>query len=123
MQGGLRGDSITCTGYGAAGPWKDKPGQDLLVQSLSGLAWLSGDADQGPVPTGVSVVDIMTGAHLAQGILAALVGRSVTGNREVMQLVRSLDSSSAWAVGTSKASSRPNASCAMSSEISTRLPR
>jgi CoA:oxalate CoA-transferase len=67
------------TGYGASGPWKDKPGQDLLVQSLSGLAWLSGDADQGPVPTGVSIVDIMTGAHLVQGILAALVGRGVTG--------------------------------------------
>lgn len=67
------------TGYGGSGPWKDKPGQDLLVQSLSGLAWLSGDADQGPVPMGVSVVDILTGAHLVQGILAALVGRGVTG--------------------------------------------
>ena len=74
------------TGYGAAGPWKDKPGQDLLVQSLSGLAWLSGDADQGPVPTGVSVVDIMTGAHLAQGILAALVGRSVTGKGALIEV-------------------------------------
>ncbi len=67
------------TGYGTSGPWKDKPGQDLLVQSLSGLAWLSGDADQGPVPMGVSVIDIVTGAHLVQGILAVLVGRSVTG--------------------------------------------
>jgi CoA:oxalate CoA-transferase len=67
------------TGYGASGPWKDKPGQDLLVQSLSGLAWLSGDANQGPVPVGVSIVDIMTGGHLVQGILAALVGRGVTG--------------------------------------------
>ena len=32
------------TGYGKAGPWRDKPGQDLLVQSLSGLPWLSGNA-------------------------------------------------------------------------------
>ena len=32
------------TGYGAEGPWRDKPGQDLLVQSLSGLPWLSGDS-------------------------------------------------------------------------------
>ena len=31
------------TGYGTKGPWRDKPGQDLLVQALSGLAWLSGD--------------------------------------------------------------------------------
>jgi CoA:oxalate CoA-transferase len=32
------------TGYGSEGPWKDKPGQDLLLQSLSGLTWLRADA-------------------------------------------------------------------------------
>ena len=37
----------TVTGYGSRGPWRDKPGQDLLAQSLSGLTWLSGDADLG----------------------------------------------------------------------------
>ncbi|MEM5318092.1 CoA transferase [Paraburkholderia sp. JHI869] len=67
------------TGYGETGPWRDKPGQDLLAQSLSGIAWLSGDAAQGPVPVGVSIADIVTGAHLAQGVLAALVRRGVTG--------------------------------------------
>ncbi|EWY38644.1 hypothetical protein N825_12595 [Skermanella stibiiresistens SB22] len=67
------------SGYGDEGPWRDKPGQDLLVQSLSGFVWLSGNADQGPTPAGVSVTDILTGAHLAQGILAALVRRGVTG--------------------------------------------
>jgi CoA:oxalate CoA-transferase len=67
------------SGYGSTGPWRDKPGQDLLAQSLSGLAWLSGDASQGPVPVGVSVADILTGAHLVQGVLAALVGRGVSG--------------------------------------------
>jgi crotonobetainyl-CoA:carnitine CoA-transferase CaiB-like acyl-CoA transferase len=67
------------TGYGSEGPWRDKPGQDLLVQSLSGLGWLSGDAEQGPVPVGVAVSDILTGAHLVQGILACLVRRGITG--------------------------------------------
>jgi crotonobetainyl-CoA:carnitine CoA-transferase CaiB-like acyl-CoA transferase len=67
------------TGYGTEGPWRDKPGQDLLVQSLSGLGWLSGDAAQGPVPVGVAIADILTGAHLTQGILACLVRRGVTG--------------------------------------------
>ena len=67
------------TGYGAAGPWRDKPGQDLLVQALSGLAWLNGDASQPPVPFGLSVADMFAGAHLVQGILAALVRRGVTG--------------------------------------------
>ncbi len=69
------------SGYGEAGPWRDKPGQDLLVQSLSGLAWLTGDGgkDAPPVPTGVSVIDVLTGAHLVQGILAALLRRGVSG--------------------------------------------
>lgn len=31
------------TGYGDSGPWEKKPGQDLLIQSLSGLAWLPGN--------------------------------------------------------------------------------
>lgn len=71
----------TVTGYGDAGPWRDKPGQDLLVQSLSGLAWLSGPGGEQapPVPAGISVVDMMTGAQLLQGILALLVRRGVTG--------------------------------------------
>lgn len=69
----------TVTGYGSAGPWRDKPGQDLLAQSLSGLTWLSGDADQGPVPFGIAIADILAGAHLAQGILACLVRRGMTG--------------------------------------------
>jgi len=67
------------SGYGENGPWKNRPGQDLLVQSLTGLAWLSGNAAGGPVPAGLSIVDMMTGAHLAQGILAALLRRERTG--------------------------------------------
>lgn len=67
------------TGYGAIGPWRGKPGQDLLVQSMSGLAWLNGDRDQPPVPFGLAVADMLAGAHLAQGILAGLVRRGVTG--------------------------------------------
>ena len=67
------------TGYGSEGPWRTKPGQDLLVQAMSGLAWLSGDATQGPVPMGVSIADLMSGAHLCQGVLALLVRRARTG--------------------------------------------
>ncbi len=67
------------TGYGSEGPWRNKPGQDLLVQSLSGLPFLNGDADQPPVPFGLAVADMMAGAHLVQGVLAALVRRGITG--------------------------------------------
>ena len=74
------------TGYGCEGPWKDKPGQDLLLQSLSGLTWLSGNADQGPVPMGLAVVDIVCGSHLVQGILAALIRRARTQKGALVQV-------------------------------------
>jgi CoA:oxalate CoA-transferase len=67
------------TGYGNHGPWRTKPGQDLLVQSLSGLPYLNGDANQPPVPFGLAVADMMAGAHLVQGLLATLVRRGITG--------------------------------------------
>lgn len=67
------------TGYGKIGPWRDKPGQDLLAQCLTGLPWLNGDASQPPVPFGLAIADMFAGAHLVQGILACLVRRGVTG--------------------------------------------
>ena len=67
------------SGYGKEGPWRGKPGQDLLVQAMSGLTWLSGNADDGPVAMGVAVVDIWAGALLVEGILGALVRRGITG--------------------------------------------
>lgn len=69
----------TVTGYGTKGPWVGKPGQDLLAQSMSGLAWLSGDEGDGPVPMGLAVADLTASAHLVQGILACLVRRGITG--------------------------------------------
>jgi CoA:oxalate CoA-transferase len=82
------------TGYGTTGPWRAKPGQDLLVQSLSGLPFLNGDATQPPVPFGLAVADMMAGAHLVQGILATLVRRGITnlgGKVEVSLLESVLD--------------------------------
>jgi CoA:oxalate CoA-transferase len=82
------------SGYGSAGPWRGKPGQDLLVQSLSGLPYLNGDASQPPVPFGLAVADMMAGAHLVQGLLAALVRRGITslgGKVEVSLLESILD--------------------------------
>lgn len=74
------------TGYGTEGPWADLPGQDLLAQSVSGLTWLSGDADAGPVPMGLAVADLAASAHLVQGVLACLVRRGVTGEGGLVEV-------------------------------------
>lgn len=73
-------------GYGSDGPWKDLPGQDLLLQAASGLAWLSNNDGESPTPMGVAVVDIMAGTHIAQGILAALFKKSVSGEGCLVQV-------------------------------------
>lgn len=67
------------TGYGEEGPWVQRPGQDLLAQARSGVMWLNGDHDQGPVPFGLAIGDMLAGAAVAQGILAALVKKGRTG--------------------------------------------
>jgi len=74
------------SGYGNEGPWKDLPGQDLLVQALSGLTWLSNNRNERPTPMGVSVVDILAGTYLTQGILAALYRRGITGRSALVQV-------------------------------------
>ena len=74
------------SGYGNAGPWRDKPGQDLLVQAVSGLTLLSGNRKDPPTPMGVSVVDIYSGAHLVQGILAGLYQKNITGKGVLVQI-------------------------------------
>jgi CoA:oxalate CoA-transferase len=79
------------SGYGTKSELKDLPGQDLLLQSLTALTWLSGNQDDGPVPMGLSIVDMLAGAHLAQGILAALY-RKATHNIGAMVQVSMLES-------------------------------
>ena len=67
------------TGYGGDGPWAMLPGQDLLAQARAGLMWLNGDRDQGPVPFGLAIADLLAGSAVVQGVLAALVRRGRTG--------------------------------------------
>ena len=74
------------SGYGDAGPWTNKPGQDLLVQALSGIAWLNGRGADPPLPLGVSVADMFAGALLTQGILACLCRRGTTGRGGLVEV-------------------------------------
>ena len=74
------------SGYGNEGPWRDLPGQDLLLQAVSGLTWLSNNNNTMPTPMGVAIVDIFSGAHVAQGILAALYQRAITGEGALVQV-------------------------------------
>jgi crotonobetainyl-CoA:carnitine CoA-transferase CaiB-like acyl-CoA transferase len=73
-------------GYGDDSPWRNLPGQDLLLQAVSGLTWLSHNEQEMPTPMGVAVVDILAGAHAVQGILAALFQRGVKNTAAFVQV-------------------------------------
>ncbi len=73
------------SGYGTTGPWVNRPGQDLLAQSLSGVTWLSGNCDMPPTPMGLAVADMLAGNALVQGVLAALVKSQVTGEGGIVE--------------------------------------
>lgn len=67
------------SGFGADGPYVDRPGQDLIIQAMSGLATITGNQKDGPRAVGVSAVDHHGAALFAAGILAALLRRERTG--------------------------------------------
>jgi crotonobetainyl-CoA:carnitine CoA-transferase CaiB-like acyl-CoA transferase len=69
----------SASGYGPDGPYRDRPGQDLLAQALGGLASVTGKKDDLPTPVGTPAVDIHSAALMALGIMAALHYRDKTG--------------------------------------------
>jgi crotonobetainyl-CoA:carnitine CoA-transferase CaiB-like acyl-CoA transferase len=74
------------TGFGKKGPWKYRPGQDLLLQAMSGLTFTTANRDDNPTPFGLSIGDSLCGAQLVQGILAALIRRHKTGKGALIEL-------------------------------------
>ena len=77
---------VSASGYGEASPYRDRPGQDLLLQAMSGLASISGRAGNPPTPTGGPVVDQHGAALLAMGVAAALFERSRTGRGQKIEV-------------------------------------
>lgn len=76
----------SATGYGSRSPFRSLPGQDLLIQAMTGLPTITGSATQAPVPVGAPVVDQHGAALLAMGILAALLHRMTTGEGQRIEV-------------------------------------
>lgn len=67
------------TGFGANGPDKDQPGYDFIIQAISGLMSITGEAEGPPTKVGVAIADVLAGLYTTVGILAALHERNRSG--------------------------------------------
>jgi crotonobetainyl-CoA:carnitine CoA-transferase CaiB-like acyl-CoA transferase len=67
------------SGYGQTGPYRNRPGYDVVAQGESGVVDLTGEPDRQPVKVGASIADIVAGLYAYQGILLAMLARHRTG--------------------------------------------
>ncbi len=84
----VKPDLIYCsiTGFGQTGPDKDKGGYDFLIQGMSGLMSVTGEADGHPLKVGIPVSDLTTGLYATISVLAALQHRNRTGEGQQIDL-------------------------------------
>ena len=74
------------SGWGQTGPYVSRPGQDLLVQAMTGLPFLNGKDDDPPVGIGLGIADIASALHIVYGVLAALYSRERTGTGQKVEI-------------------------------------
>jgi crotonobetainyl-CoA:carnitine CoA-transferase CaiB-like acyl-CoA transferase len=91
------------SGYGPTGPYRDKGGQDVLAQAMSGIASRRADPGASPEPCATPIADFTGGMLLVQAILLALLARAKTGRGQLVHvslldgmLAMQLQEASAW---------------------------
>jgi crotonobetainyl-CoA:carnitine CoA-transferase CaiB-like acyl-CoA transferase len=91
---GLDGPTLRCSkpeliyanigAFGAAGPYKDRPGYDPLMQAFGGLMSVTGEEGRSPVRVGTAIIDMATGMWSVIGIISALLARTQTGEGSII---------------------------------------
>jgi crotonobetainyl-CoA:carnitine CoA-transferase CaiB-like acyl-CoA transferase len=77
---------VSISGYGETGPYTQRPGQDLLLQGMSGAMLSAGRAGDPPAPAGQYLADAVTAYTAFEGALAALLHRERTGEGQLVQV-------------------------------------
>jgi crotonobetainyl-CoA:carnitine CoA-transferase CaiB-like acyl-CoA transferase len=74
------------SGYGESGPYLSRPGQDMLIQGLTGIAAATGRGDGPPVPVGAGFSDQVGAMNMVYGILTALYWRERSGQGQEIKV-------------------------------------
>src|SRR5712692_839154 len=83
------------SGFGQTGPYRDRPGYDLVAFALSGIMSTTGEEGRPPIRVSVPVADIAAGQYASTAILAVLSKRLVTGRGDYID-ISLLDSIVSW---------------------------
>jgi crotonobetainyl-CoA:carnitine CoA-transferase CaiB-like acyl-CoA transferase len=89
------------SGFGADGPYRDRPGFDQIAQGMSGFMSLTGTADSGPTRAGIAIGDLLGGIFGAHGIQLALIERATSGRGQVVDtsLLEAMVGVLSWGAG------------------------
>ena len=81
--------------FGQTGPYRNRPGYDLVAFAMSGIMGTTGEEGRPPIRVSVPVADIAAGHYASTAILAALSRRLVTGRGDWID-ISLLDSIFSW---------------------------
>lgn len=104
------------SGYGFSGPYLSRPGQDMLIQGLSGLSAATGRRDGPPVPVGAGFADQIGALNIVYGILSALYWRERSGEGQEIKvdllsaLLQHQNQELVWVMNFGENFERPNSS-------------
>jgi crotonobetainyl-CoA:carnitine CoA-transferase CaiB-like acyl-CoA transferase len=88
---------VSITGFGQTGPYRDRPGYDLVAQGMGGVMGLTGEPDGTPAKVGLPVADLNAGTWSIIAVLMALQARHTTGRGQYLD-VSLMDAQLAWHV-------------------------
>jgi crotonobetainyl-CoA:carnitine CoA-transferase CaiB-like acyl-CoA transferase len=106
----------SASGYGDSGPYLSRPGQDMLIQGLSGLSAATGRGDGPPVPVGAGFADQIGALNIVYGILSALYWRERSGEGQEIKvdlltaLLQHQNQELVWVMNFGENFERPNSS-------------
>jgi crotonobetainyl-CoA:carnitine CoA-transferase CaiB-like acyl-CoA transferase len=94
---------VVCSisGFGADGPYADRPGFDQIAQGMSGFMSLTGTPESGPTRAGIAIADLLAGIFAAHGVSLALLERerSGRGQRVDTSLLEAMIGILSWGAG------------------------
>ena len=86
------------SGFGQYGPYKGKPGYDIIGQAMGGIMSITGWPDSPPTRTGTAIADFLSALFCTIGILSALNARNLSGKGQKVDV--SIVDSVVTAIGT-----------------------